>query len=59
MTDLAGLYAITPDGLPRADLLARVEAALVGTAIPHPDLKYTIAGRIIRSFDPCISCATH
>lgn len=36
-----------------------VEAALVGTAIPHPDLKYTIAGRIIRSFDPCISCATH
>ena len=36
-----------------------VEAALVGTSIPHPDLKTVIAGRIIRSFDPCISCATH
>ena len=30
MTDLSGLYAITPDGLPRVDLLARVEAALAG-----------------------------
>lgn len=35
------------------------ETALVGTEIPHPDLKYVVAGRIIRSFDPCISCATH
>ncbi|MEG6585761.1 nickel-dependent hydrogenase large subunit [Dendrosporobacter sp. 1207_IL3150] len=35
------------------------EEALVGTLIPHPDLKYVIPGRIIRSFDPCISCATH
>ncbi|MCX7780846.1 MAG: nickel-dependent hydrogenase large subunit, partial [Negativicutes bacterium] len=36
-----------------------VETALVGAYIPHPDLKYVVAGRIIRSFDPCISCATH
>jgi hydrogenase large subunit len=36
-----------------------VETALAGTIIPHPDLKYVVAGRIIRSFDPCISCATH
>ncbi|TWH51877.1 nickel-dependent hydrogenase large subunit [Sporomusa sp. KB1] len=36
-----------------------VESALVGTIIPSADLKYVIPGRIIRSFDPCISCATH
>jgi hydrogenase large subunit len=36
-----------------------VETALVGTEIPVPELKYVIPGRIIRSFDPCISCATH
>ena len=36
-----------------------VESALVGTSIPSPELKYIIPGRIIRSFDPCISCATH
>lgn len=36
-----------------------VESALVGTNIPSPELKYVILGRIIRSFDPCISCATH
>lgn len=36
-----------------------VETALVGTSIPHRDLTYVIPGRIIRSFDPCISCATH
>lgn len=35
------------------------EMALVGTHLPSPDLKYIIPGRIIRSFDPCISCATH
>ncbi|MCE5284593.1 MAG: nickel-dependent hydrogenase large subunit [Pelosinus sp.] len=35
------------------------ETALVGTAISAPELKYVIPGRIIRSFDPCISCATH
>lgn len=36
-----------------------VETALVGTIIPAAELKYIIPGRIIRSFDPCISCATH
>jgi len=36
-----------------------VEMALVGTHLPTPDFKYVIPGRIIRSFDPCISCATH
>lgn len=36
-----------------------VETALVGTEIPASELKYVIPGRIIRSFDPCISCATH
>ena len=35
------------------------ETALVGTEILSPELKYVIPGRIIRSFDPCISCATH
>lgn len=36
-----------------------VENALIGTEIPRPDMLETIIGRIIRSFDPCISCATH
>lgn len=35
------------------------ETALVGTQISSPELKYVIPGRIIRSFDPCLSCATH
>lgn len=35
------------------------ESALVGTDIPSPELRDVILGRIIRSFDPCISCATH
>jgi len=35
------------------------ETALVGTKIPTSELKYVIPGRIIRSFDPCLSCATH
>lgn len=35
------------------------ETALVSTEIPSPELKYVIPGRIIRSFDPCLSCATH
>lgn len=39
--------------------LGPAEIALVGTYLPSPDLKYVIPGRIIRSFDPCISCATH
>lgn len=36
-----------------------VETALVDTEILCPELKFVIPGRIIRSFDPCISCATH
>ncbi|MDD3652734.1 MAG: nickel-dependent hydrogenase large subunit [Desulfotomaculaceae bacterium] len=36
-----------------------VESALVGTEIPRPDMLFTILGRTVRSFDPCISCATH
>lgn len=36
-----------------------VESALVGTAIEQSELQYSILGRIIRSFDPCLSCATH
>lgn len=36
-----------------------VESALVGTEVPRPDTLLTILGRTVRSFDPCISCATH
>lgn len=36
-----------------------VENAIVGTEIPREDEIYTVLGRIIRSFDPCISCGTH
>ncbi|WP_394184716.1 nickel-dependent hydrogenase large subunit [Metabacillus halosaccharovorans] len=35
-----------------------VEQALIGTMIEDPDNPAEI-GRIVRSFDPCISCATH
>lgn len=35
------------------------EAALIGTKIPRRDMLFTILGRIIRSFDPCLACATH
>ncbi|WP_102692217.1 nickel-dependent hydrogenase large subunit [Rummeliibacillus pycnus] len=34
------------------------EEALVGTPIQNPDQPVEI-GRILRSFDPCMSCATH
>ncbi|MBU2701241.1 hydrogenase large subunit [Sporomusaceae bacterium BoRhaA] len=55
---------ITPTGWnfsPKDDYGNRgpVEMALVGTHLPSPDLQYIIPGRIIRSFDPCIACATH
>lgn len=55
---------ITPTGWnfsPKDDYGNRgpAETALVGTYLSSPDLKYIIPGRIIRSFDPCISCATH
>ncbi|OPX86157.1 MAG: Periplasmic (NiFeSe) hydrogenase large subunit [Pelotomaculum sp. PtaB.Bin104] len=36
-----------------------LESALVGTEIENQDMLFTILGRTIRSFDPCISCATH
>jgi len=36
-----------------------VENALIGTKIPRPEMLETVIGRIIRSFDPCITCATH
>lgn len=35
-----------------------VEEALVGTPVADPEHPVEI-GRIVRSFDPCISCATH
>lgn len=35
-----------------------IEEALIGTEIQNPDNPVEI-GRIVRSFDPCISCATH
>lgn len=35
-----------------------IEQALIGTPIENPD-KPVEVGRIVRSFDPCISCATH
>ncbi|GGF18597.1 Ni/Fe hydrogenase [Halobacillus andaensis] len=34
------------------------EEALIGTPIQNPDAPAEI-GRILRSFDPCMSCATH
>lgn len=36
-----------------------VESALIGTEIPANDMIFTVLGRIIRSFDPCLACATH
>jgi hydrogenase large subunit len=35
-----------------------IEEALIGTEIQNPEQPVEI-GRIVRSFDPCISCATH
>ena len=34
------------------------EKAMIGTMIRNPDASVEL-GRIIRSFDPCVSCATH
>ena len=34
------------------------EKAMIGTKIVNPDTPVEL-GRIIRSFDPCVSCATH
>lgn len=36
-----------------------VEAAIVGTQIPDGVAVATVLGRIIRSYDPCLSCGTH
>ncbi|MBM7621239.1 hydrogenase large subunit [Bacillus tianshenii] len=38
--------------------LGVAEEALIGTPIENPDKPAEI-GRILRSFDPCMSCATH
>ncbi|RBW70969.1 nickel-dependent hydrogenase large subunit [Bacillus taeanensis] len=38
--------------------LGTAEQALIGTAIQDPDNPVEL-GRILRSFDPCMSCATH
>lgn len=35
-----------------------IEQALIGTEIQNPEQPIEI-GRIVRSYDPCISCATH
>lgn len=35
-----------------------VEEALIGTYVPDSDAPVEL-GRIVRSFDPCVSCATH
>ena len=35
------------------------ESALAGTSIPRSDMLFTVLGRIVRSFDPCMACATH
>ena len=39
-------------------LIGTAEQALIGTSIEDPEDPVEL-GRIIRSFDPCISCATH
>ncbi|MZP30728.1 nickel-dependent hydrogenase large subunit [Heliobacterium undosum] len=36
-----------------------VESALVGTEIPRPEWTFTMLGRIIRAYDPCLACGTH
>jgi hydrogenase large subunit len=36
-----------------------VEEALIGTQVSRDSLVSTTVGRIVLSFDPCISCATH
>ncbi|WMJ80204.1 nickel-dependent hydrogenase large subunit [Clostridium sp. MB40-C1] len=35
-----------------------LEEALIGTHVENPNVPVEI-GRIVRSFDPCVSCATH
>lgn len=40
------------------DTLGTAEQAVMGTSITDPDQPVEL-GRILRSFDPCMSCATH
>ena len=35
------------------------EQALIGTQIEDPKKAKVVAGRIVRSFDPCLNCAAH
>ncbi|HJV46805.1 MAG TPA: nickel-dependent hydrogenase large subunit [Bacillota bacterium] len=54
---------ITPSAWDFSSMDARgipgtAEQALLGTTIQNPDQPVEI-GRILRSFDPCMSCATH
>ena len=35
------------------------EQALIGTPIEDQKKAKVIAGRIVRSFDPCLNCAAH
>lgn len=54
---------ITPSGWnlsPRGDddIPGPVENSLIGTILDNMDAPVEI-GRIVRSFDPCVSCATH
>jgi len=39
--------------------LGPTEGALVGTVVPRQEMLFNVLGRIIRSFDPCLQCATH
>lgn len=39
-------------------IMGTIESALIGTSILNIDSPVEI-GRIVRSFDPCVSCATH
>jgi hydrogenase large subunit len=54
---------ITPSGwncspTDSKEVRGAIEQSLIGTEIQNPEQPVEI-GRIVRSFDPCISCATH
>ncbi|ADL50912.1 nickel-dependent hydrogenase large subunit [Clostridium cellulovorans] len=60
---IANYNIITPSGwnISPTDLMGRngvVEKALIGTFVEDVKNPYELS-RIIRSFDPCVSCATH
>lgn len=56
-----GLYAITPDGLPAPDLLARVDAALVGglRVLQFRDKSGDAPGRLLLACQLKALCADH